>query len=125
MGMYALIEDARTSAWEAALNWEQSEQAKELLAKADAMITLSDRWCGEVPDAAKAFSEAVEEAEDALDDLRRNAVNAYADACSNDRDSDEWIEAECEAENIADTVKECVRRACRTHAGDEYLRRFG
>lgn len=125
MNMYAPIEDARTKAWEAALNWEQSEEAQELLAKADAMITLSGRWCSEVPDAAKAFSEAVEEAEDALDDLRRTAINAYADACSNDRDSDEWFDAWEEADNIADTVKECVRRACRRHAGDEYLRRFG
>lgn len=124
MGMYSLIEDERMKALEAANCWHERPEAQALLEKVDAFVRASDRWSGELPEAAQAFSEAASDIESELDDLRSAAVDAAADTYSNDRRSDEWLDAWDEADEDAPPVKQVIRDAQRRHAGDGYLERF-
>lgn len=127
MGMYALIEDARTAALDAANCWHESDEAKALLAKLDGLERCADSWLCEENGVATAFTEAAKDAEDELEQLRYDAVNAAADAITgtiDDRLSDDWLAAWDEADTDAPPVKQIVQQARRNHAGDEYLRRF-
>jgi hypothetical protein len=121
MGMHALIEDTRLKAMEAARCWEETDQAKTLLEKVDAYERLSDRFSGEVSEAAAAFCHAASEAQDELDRLRGDALNSYADLCSDDRQSEEWFMAWEDADAEAISTKRIVARARRAHAGDTYI----
>jgi hypothetical protein len=126
MGMYALIEDARMAALDAANRWNETEPARELLAKIDALETLSDRWYGECPQAARGFTEAAQEADDALATMRSEAVIDAAEAlCGHAGPSDAYDDAWEEADNEAPAVEQVIQSARLTHAGDDYLRRFG
>jgi hypothetical protein len=124
MGMYALIEDARTEALDAANCWHETAEAKALLAKVDAFERLSDHWYSEAPEAARGFKEAAEEAESALDDLRDKAIDAAANTYSDDRRSDEWLDAWEAADNDAPPVKQILAQARRNRVGNSYLERF-
>ena len=130
MNMYSMIEDARNQALEKANEWADCEEARELLAKIDAYVTLSDRWYGEVPGVAKAFSEAALDAEDALENMRSEIVFKCAEEICGHRDygtpEDDGYDAAWEAaDEDAPTVKQLINQALHYHAGDEYLRRFG
>jgi hypothetical protein len=124
MGMYSLIEDARTKAMEAANCWHETPEAQALLEKIDAFERASDRWAGELPEAARAFAEGASDAEGELDDLRRDAIDTAADTYSSDRRSDEWLDAWDAADSDAPSVLQVVGQARRRGAGDGYLERF-
>ncbi len=124
MGMYSLIEDGRAKALEAANCWHQTTKAKALLEQIDAFERSSDRWYGVLDEAAKAFKEGAEEATDELDDLRREAIGAVADTCSDDRQSDEWLDAWDAADSDAPPVSQAIAEARRNHAGDGYFEAF-
>lgn len=121
MGMYALIEDEHMKALEAANSWHQTLEAQALLEKIDAFERESDRWCGELPDVAKAFKEAADDAEGELEMLRSNAVNAAADTYSTDRQSDEWQDAWEAADEDAPPASQAIQSARRNHVGNSYL----
>lgn len=118
MGMYSLIEDERAKAMDAANCWHQTEAAKALLARVDALERQSDRWFGEVPNAAEAFRDAATDAESELDNLRCDAVNAAADTYSDDRRSDEWLDAWTAADDDAPPLRQVLDEARLAHAGD-------
>lgn len=124
MSMYSLIEDARAKALEAANCWHETEEAKALLEKIDAFERSSDRWYGECPQAAEAFKEAADEVESDLDTLRSKAVDGAADTYSDDRRSEEWLDAWDAADEDAPPVKQVIQEARRGHAGDDYLQRL-
>lgn len=122
--MYSLIEDERMKAMEAANCWHETPEAKALLEKIDAYERSSDRWCGDCPQAAEAFKEAAAEVESELDDLRDKAVDTAADTYSNDRRSDEWLDARDAADSDAPPVEQAIREARRNHAGDGIFERL-
>jgi hypothetical protein len=109
---------------EAANCWHETPEAQSILEKIDAFERASDRWAGELPEAARAFAEGASEAEDELDDLRSNAVDAAADTYSSDRRSDEWLDAWAAVDEDAPSVRQVVDIARRTGAGDGYLESF-
>lgn len=100
--------------------WHETPEAKALLEKVDAFERLSDHWA-DVPEAARGFGDAAQEAENELDALRYDAVDAAANAQSSVRDSDEWRDAWEEADSDAPPVEQAMREARRAHAGDEFL----
>jgi hypothetical protein len=120
MSVFTLIEDARSKALAAANCWYETPEAKALIAKVDAYERLADRWFCECNGVSIAFTEAATEAEDALDDLRRAAVDAAADTYG-ERNSDEWFEAWDAADDEAPPVRQVIQAARRSHAGDGYL----
>jgi hypothetical protein len=124
MGMSALVLDEQAKALDAANCWHECDEARELLAKIDAFEILSDRWCGECSQAAKGFTEAAREAEDALDDMRGEIVCRVARALSGEGRGDAYEDAWVAADDDASPVKQLVQSARRAHAGDDYLRRF-
>jgi hypothetical protein len=105
--------------------WHDTPAATALLEKIDAFERLSDHWCGDVAEAARAFTDAAQEAESELDNLRRAAVVAAADAVSDDIASDEWLDAWADADCDAESVSDVCQRARRLHAGDAYLNARG
>jgi hypothetical protein len=124
MGMYALIEDAQTKALDAANCWHECDDARALVAKVDAFETLSDRWCGECPQAAEGFLEAARDAEDALDDMRGEIVCTLARDLAGDGTGDAYDDAWEALDNDAPSVSQILDSARRYHAGDSYLERI-
>lgn len=124
MGMYSLIEDAQTKALEAANCWAETDEARELIAKIEAFEVLSDRWCGECPQAAEGFMQAAREAEDALEDMRAEMVVKAATLLARDTDDLTYDYAWEAADEDAPPVKQILNAARRDHAGNGYLERF-
>lgn len=102
-----------------ALDWTETPEAKELLAELDAAERSSDCYSGwGWSNVSRSFAERCDEIELELNDLRSDAVNALADAASDDRDSDAWLDAWEEADNDAEGVSDACQRARRLHLGD-------
>jgi hypothetical protein len=102
-------------------DWHQSERALRLLAEIDAAERSSDRYLGlGWSDIAERFGEKASELENDLDDIRREALDAFAgtvDPTGGDDFHDAWDEADSEAL----TVAEAVQSARRNHLGSNLL----
>lgn len=104
-------------------DWAESDKAKALLGELDAAERASDCYAGwGWSDVSRSFGARCDEIESELDDLRSEAVNAFADAASEDRASDAWLDAWEESDNEAESVKDACQRARRLHMGDGLLR---
>lgn len=125
MSALATIAEPRAVAFEAANCWHESMEAQALLEKIDAFERSADRWCGELPEAARAFMDGASDAESELDQLRSEAVNAAADTFSDDRRSDAWLDAWEDADADAPPLEQVIQDARRRHAGDGYLEVLG
>lgn len=100
--------------------WHQTDKAKALLAEADAAGIMADRlrgfgWRGDD------LRDRILDIDLELDDLRDEAVKAFANGLTSDRESDEWFDAEREADNEAPTVGQALKDARRAGAGIEWL----
>lgn len=105
-----------------ALDWHETERARELLAELDACERSSDHWYGK-GGIARAFSERCEEIESELDDLRSESVIAFANAVSPDRTSDAWLDAEEDADSEAVPVAWACQQARISRMGDALIER--
>jgi hypothetical protein len=123
MGMYALIENARTEAMDAANCWYESDEAMAILEKIDAYERLADLWYSECPLAASGFTEAARDAEYELECLRDAALAKVADAYS-ERGCDAWDEARDAADEDAPPLKQILAQGRRNYVGNAYLERF-
>jgi hypothetical protein len=103
-----------------ALDWAETEAALALLAELDACERSSDHWYGK-GEIARAFTERCQEIESELDDLRSEAVNAFADASGHERWTELWDEAWAEADAEAETVSSACQCARRNHMGDHLI----
>lgn len=102
-------------------DWENSERALELLTELDAVERESDFCSGQGwSDAARAHCDRAQEIEFELDQLRSEAVDAYAGTFG-ERESDPWWDATEEADGEATTVKAACDFARRQHFGDKIL----
>lgn len=107
-----------------ALDWHKAEKAVELLCEMDAAERESDRLYGfGWTNAAHECSERAKEIEDELDDLRRAAVNDFANATGHPEEADEWFDAWQEADNEADDVGSVMQIARRNRWGNRLLER--
>jgi hypothetical protein len=123
MGMYSLIEDARTKALDAANCWHECDEARELAAKVDAFERLSDRYYSQCQPASRGFMEGAREAEDALEDMRGEIICTLAREVAGDGVGDAYEEAWEALDNDAPPVSQLLTAARRRNAGDVYLGR--
>lgn len=103
-------------------DWDESDEARRLLAELDAAERWSDRYSGlGWSNVCEALAERCGEIESELDELRDATLRAFADTASDDRDSDAWFEAWDEADCEAVTVKQAAEAARRMRLGDSLM----
>ncbi len=106
------------------LEWDRTPQALALLAKVDAFERMSDAWSFDCPEAAKGFSEAADDLEGWLDNLRCDALHDAMKGCSAPYASDAYFEQQDEADEALPTVQDAIKRARTLKLGDTILRNF-
>lgn len=104
-------------------SWEDAPEALALLAKIDAFERASDYWSYDCPEAAKAFGEAADDAECALDNLRCDALHDVMTAsCNEPYGSEAYFLTQEAADETLTTVQDAIQSARRNQHGSDILR---